>query len=325
MAGVISRKTGVKAALIHNPRGGWNRRRPSRVPVLAREAGIPVWEITTPDELALVLPDIARATPDLLIINGGDGTVDTVVTALRQTSLFAQEPMLALLAGGTTNMIARDVGPAGSPEHAMQRLINALTSGESGERVERPPLIVRSPAGRADRLGFFLGGGALPRLLKKIQDRVKDRGFVGQGTAICALARTALRLLFGDVRQDPVMAPRTLQWAVDEDRTESEPAVLYFITTLDRLVFEINPRRPTPGLRLLVLRHPYRRIMTSITRLLRRKPFDALGDDFIFREGRLMRLCFDDELVLDGEPVPLSGAPREIEIEVGAPFVFWRI
>lgn len=314
----------MKAALIHNPLGGGNRRSGAQVPDLVRAAGLPVWTITHPDELAAVLPDIARAAPDLLIVNGGDGTVDAVVTALRQTTAFAREPMLALLAGGTTNMIARDVGLTGRPDRALRRVLAALVSGQPGEQIRRAPLILRRDSA-PDLLGFFVAGGAMPPLLRRVHQRVHQRGFISRGGEAWALLQTVWRLLFGDVRRDPVLQPRQLRWSVDARAEESSPMVLYFLTTLDRLVLGLNPARPAPGVRMMVLRHPYHRLVRSVARLLRRLPFDTVGGDFIFREGQTLRLHFEGELVLDGEPVPLGGGPVAVGIALGAPLVFWRI
>lgn len=314
----------MKAALIHNPLGGGNRRSGVRVPDMARAAGLPVWTITHPDELAAVLPAIARAAPDLLIVNGGDGTVDAVVTALRQTTAFAREPMLALLAGGTTNMIARDVGLNGRPDRALRRVLTALASGQPGEQIRRAPLILRRESG-ADLLGFFLGGGALPLLLRRVHSRVHHRGFISRGGEALALLQTVWRLLFGDVSRDPVLQPRRLHWTADGQAEENSSMVLYFITTLDRLVLGLNPARSTPGVRMMVLRHPYHRLVRSVVRLLRRLSFDAVGGDFIFREGQTLRLNFEGELVLDGEPVPLAAGPVEVRLTLGTPLVFWRI
>lgn len=314
----------MKAALIHNPLGGGNRRSGAQVPALARAAGLPVWSITHPAELEPVLPEIARADPDLLIVNGGDGTVDAVVTALRHATCFTREPMLALLAGGTTNMIARDVGLTGRPDRALRRVLTALAAGQPGEQIRRAPLVLRRASG-ADLFGFFLGGGALPLLLRKVHSRVHHRGFISRGGEAVALLQTVWRLLLGDVRRDPVLQPRRLHWTADARAEEQSAMVLYFITTLDRLVLGLNPARPAPGVRMMVLRHPYHRLVRSVARLLRGRPFADVGGDFIYREGRTLRLNFEGELVLDGEPVPLDAGPIEVGLELGAPLVFWRI
>jgi len=315
----------VKLVLIHNPRSGRNHRRISPLPAWARAAGIPCWEITDSQELADAWPAIARERPDLLIVNGGDGTVDAVVTALRRAAPLTHEPMLALLPGGTTNMIARDVGLSGPPERAWRQILAALAAGAAGERISRPPLTVRTDPGAPEQWGFFLGGGALPGLLGRMQKKGRARGFIGRGREIFALVRTTGRLYFGGSRRDPELAPRCLRWTSGQKPEEEAPVILYFVTTLNQLVLGINPARPDPGLRLLALRHPYRHIVGSVARLLRGKSFDALGDDFIFREGRSLTLRCEDETVLDGEPVPAGTHPATLKLELGRPVTFWRI
>ncbi|NCP03944.1 MAG: diacylglycerol kinase, partial [Deltaproteobacteria bacterium] len=67
-------------------------------------------EAVTPHDLAQALVDFAEQGIDLLIINGGDGTVQAVLTLLYTRKIFDQPPLLALLRAGTTSMLARDVG-----------------------------------------------------------------------------------------------------------------------------------------------------------------------------------------------------------------------
>ncbi|MDD3179345.1 MAG: acylglycerol kinase family protein [Opitutaceae bacterium] len=315
----------MKLALIHNPQGGYNRRHGPVVPALARQAGIPCWELIRPGDAAAAMPAIAQSRPDLLIVNGGDSTVDSVIASLRQAANFETEPMLALLPGGTTNMIARDVGLDGPPERALRRLLSAIAAGTPGMRVDRAPLMVRRADGSADLHGFFLGGGALPCMLRKVQQGLHARGFVGRGGETMALLQATGRMLFGDIRRDPLLAPRLLGWTADRAAKESEPVVLYFVTTLDRLVLGINSSRPAPSLRFLALRHPYRNIMGSVASLLRRKPFAALGRNFVFRESRSLTLNLEGEAVLDGEMVPLASGPVTLGLELAKPFTFWRI
>lgn len=320
----------MKLALIHHPHSGYNRRYPRRVLAAAEQAGIPCWQVTSREEIESALREIGAQNVEALIVNGGDGTVDNVVTCLRHGRHFADEPMLALLAGGTTNMIARDVGSRGRPEQALLRLAAAAKAGGTGERLQRVPLAILGTTAAVAPLGFFLAGGALPGLLRKVKEGLHARGFVGWGGEAMALLQAGARLMAGDLRRDPLMAPRPLSWTMSAASTkppilEQDETVLYFITTLDRLVLGINTRRVTPNLRFVALRFPYTWIALSLRQLLRGWSVDRLGRNFVFREGQRIALQFEGDLVLDGEPVLIGPGPVSIEVEAGTPLTFWRI
>ena len=69
--------------------------------------------VQTPRDIYEALFDFASHKVDLLVISGGDGTVQAVLTVLYNHQPFAKQPQLIVLAAGTTNMIAGDVGVSG--------------------------------------------------------------------------------------------------------------------------------------------------------------------------------------------------------------------
>lgn len=318
----------MKLALIHNPSSGYNRRHPLRVPSVAAEAGIPCWTAGRADEFVPAMQAIAKTAPDVLIVNGGDGTVDAVVTCMRRTVRFATEPVLVILPGGSTNMIARDVGFARSPERALRRLARAAQAGKRDTLLQRVPLAVMSEAQAAGPLGFFFAAGALPALLQPSQEKARVRGAVGKGSAVLALARTVGRLFTGNLRSDAVIRPRWVSWSVDAPSgaaIERAELVLYFVTTLDRLVVGIRPGQPRPGLRLVGLRFPYRNIIVSVAGLVTGRAFHRLHPDFLFRSGQRLQLTFEGDAVLDGEALPLPAGTKTIELASEPPVTFWRL
>ena len=71
-------------------------------------------------EHAGVMPDalaeLARQEVDLLVINGGDGTLQYVLTEILGNSAFGDRvPMIAPLRAGRTNMSALDLGARKNP------------------------------------------------------------------------------------------------------------------------------------------------------------------------------------------------------------------
>lgn len=331
----------MKLALIHNPRGGHNRRHAPAVKALAANAGIPCWEVTNYAEIVQAMREIGALGPDMLIVNGGDGTVAVVVSCLRQPGAFLQEPRLALLRGGTTNLIARNVGLRDWPERALRQLITAIAIGQEGELLQRAPFAVHGTSASVPPMGFLFAGGALPAIFHRARHDYGTRGAGERRGEFRTLFQTAVHLLSGNLRTDARMAPRFLEWTMHSPHQTNGPAgspsaqpgatrereetVFYLISSLDRLVLGLNSARPAPSLRFLALRFPYRGILASLARLLGRRPWDRLDKNFIFREGTTLALEFTGEAQLDGEALPITTQPAKLELTLAAPLTFWRI
>jgi len=311
------------------------------VKALAVNADIPCWEVTNYVEIAQAMREIGALGPDMLIVNGGDGTVALVISCLRQSGAFLKEPLLALLRGGTTNLIARNVGLRDWPERALRQLITAIATGESGELLQRAPFAVHGTSAPILPMGFLFAGGALPAIFNRARHDFGTRGAGERRGEFRTLFQTVVHLLSGNLRTDALMAPRVLEWTMRSTNLtngaadppsaqpgairEREETVFYLISSLDRLVLGLNSARPTPSLRFLALRFPYRGILASLARLLGRRPWDRLDKNFIFREGTTLALEFNGAAQLDGEILPIATRPAKLELTLGAPLTFWRI
>ena len=67
----------------------------------------------------------------MLVINGGDGTVQAALTELYNGGHFGDSPPpVAVLPSGKTNLIALDLGARGDPIATLERLIE-IAAGRS--------------------------------------------------------------------------------------------------------------------------------------------------------------------------------------------------
>jgi YegS/Rv2252/BmrU family lipid kinase len=116
---------------------------------------------------------------DLVVVHGGDGTVNEVANGLARTDV----PM-GIIPGGGTNVLARSLGIPRDPIDATARLLAAL---------RRPPGKV--PLGRAgDRyFTFTCGMGLDGAIVREVEHRQGRKRAVGQGYYVWS----GLRLFFG--------------------------------------------------------------------------------------------------------------------------------
>jgi diacylglycerol kinase (ATP) len=113
-------------------------------------------------DIAPALRELADLEIKVLAINGGDGTVSAILGELLESNCFTQNPLIALLPGGTANMNAGDIGVRGSLKKAVTRFLYWCASDQSatGKISQRTLMRVVTSNTQPVRYGMFLGGGA---------------------------------------------------------------------------------------------------------------------------------------------------------------------
>ena len=149
-------------------------------------------------ELAGPLDTDALARADLVAINGGDGTTQRVLTELMEGPMARALPPIAILAGGTTNMTANDIGLRGDPVRALKRLVAAARAGTLERRThDRPILRVAGGVGIGPQRGLFFGAAGIVDAIRHCKAAVHSRGLKGEwasfATLVSLLARAATR------------------------------------------------------------------------------------------------------------------------------------
>jgi len=146
--------------IVSNPRAHRNRQHPAAADRLARllgDAGL-LRQAETPEELDQALSDLRRAGVDLLAVNGGDGTLHRVVTALERAWGGEPWPRLLPLRGGAMNTVATSHRHGLAPEAALEKVLARRAAGLPLPTVERDLLRVSAGA-EEGRLGFLFGTG----------------------------------------------------------------------------------------------------------------------------------------------------------------------
>ena len=114
----------VTVALLSNPSSTGNRDMLPRIrSFCAGRADIFHYEVERAGQIGEALKTIARVQPKVIVVNGGDGTVQTVLTELYLGHYFegAARPPVAVLPNGKTNLIALDLG-ASTSDVALARI-----------------------------------------------------------------------------------------------------------------------------------------------------------------------------------------------------------
>ncbi|MFZ5705606.1 MAG: diacylglycerol/lipid kinase family protein [Pseudomonadota bacterium] len=166
-------------ALLSNPRSTGNLSMLPRMrSFCASQSDIFHYEVESVDQIGEALRTIARVSPKVLVVNGGDGTVQAALTELYLGGHFdGSPPPVAVLPNGKTNLIALDLGAVGDPIAALRRVMEIARTGIEEHVVVRE-LIALSDGSDGSRpvLGMFLGGAGLADTILYCRNKIYPLG-----------------------------------------------------------------------------------------------------------------------------------------------------
>jgi len=233
----------VRIGLLNNLRAGRNDARVRQLlDFLSRHPAVAHVETACAEVVPDALDELAREDVELLVVNGGDGTLQHVLTAILGDGAFdGRRPLVAPLRGGRTNMTALDIGASRDPVRGMARVIDAARDGSIEKRVvERSVLRVAYGRQRGVAYGMFFGAGTIHRaieLVHRVFPPGRAQGVFGATlTTAALLARAALGRA-----TDGVLEPDKLQVSLDGEMVRGGEFALAIATTLGRLFAGLRP------------------------------------------------------------------------------------
>lgn len=148
-------------AVFVNPRSRSNRRDPGLAARLGRavDGAGRIIATRTLEELDQAARLLAEAPPQVIAVHGGDGTLHVALTALLRAFGDRPLPPLALLGGGTMNVVASSLQIRARAIPFLRQLSATLRAGRAPVTIPRRCLQV------GDRFGFVFGNGVLANFL----------------------------------------------------------------------------------------------------------------------------------------------------------------
>lgn len=317
-------------ALLSNPRSTGNQSLLPRVrSYCAAHDDIFHYEVEHADQIGAALKTIARVKPKVLVINGGDGTVQAALTELHHGGHFGNDPPpVAVLPNGKTNLIAHDLGAEGDPIAALERVLELARTDISTNIVQRE-LILLSDGDPTRRpvLGMFLGGAFLADTM--LYCRHKLYPFLPTGIAhVLALVIGLLSILLSRWVRFLPLRPRPLKVSVRRQGVLQGAFAFLMVTTLQRLLFSGN--MPAAGQRagsmqLLVIERSFPALINALVASIRgRLGRQRLAGVHLQRGDEIEIEGDHSNVILDGELFE-ANCGRPIVLRPTAPVPFLRL
>ena len=298
----------ASVALLSNPRSTGNRALLPRVrEFCAAHPDIFHYEVEDVDQIGEAIRTIAMVSPRIVVINGGDGTVQAALTELYSGGHFGgSPPPVAVLPNGKTNLIALDLGAQGDPIKALQRVIELVESGRLEDHVIQRQLISLDSGGEARPvLGMFLGGAYLADVMLYCRNRIYPLGLPNGVSHFLAAVLGLFAMMFGLGGGRLPPKPEAMTVSLIRQGEFKGKFSLLIVTTLEKLLLSIrtNDSAGESGqMKLLAVERGF----GALARMLGATWRGTLGqnqlDGVHFQQGDVIRIEGDrSNVILDGE------------------------
>ena len=321
----------TRVALLSNPRSTGNRSLLPRVrSFCAEHKDIFHYEVEHVEQIGQALKTIARVKPKVLVINGGDGTVQAALTELYQGGHFGDAPPpVAVLPNGKTNLIALDLGAVGDPIVALERVLELARTDMAPHIVARELIqLSDGKAGGRPVLGMFLGGAGLADVMLYCRHKIYPLGLPNGISHVLTAIAAIFSILFGiraaflPPRPSPVKVTMLRQGQLQGS------FALLMVTTLEKLLLGSQlpgSAKQTGAMKMMIIERTPRAMWHALVDTIR-GTLGANRDNGVHLErGDEIRIEGDhSSVILDGELFE-ANVGHPIVLRTTAPVPFLRL
>jgi len=274
---------------IVNPLSERVKRKGSSLEPLANKLGYICVRLDSFDQLSAAVNRAAKKGVDHVIIEGGDGTVQGVISAfLSQAEKFEPFPSFSIVPGGMTNQVAKNIGLKSAKPKNVESALNVAL-----QKIRLPLLNVTDSDG-STHSGFLLSTGAIPQITRYTKNELHKKGIGGSAAVIGGI----LEGIWGNDTHLMRCTPIELAGLFAGSHLGS------VVTTLPSLMLGLDPFWGTEDapIRLTWADAKYRRLGRNIMGLWAgRKSKDRSADGLFSKHVDDLSYVYAGDIVLDGE------------------------
>lgn len=284
------------------------------------------YEVENAGQIAEALVAIARVKPKVLIVNGGDGTVQATLTELYHGGQFGREPPpVAVIPNGKTNLIALDLGADGDPLGALKTILEIAQHDMTPFIVERELIaLTEGDHGNRPILGMFLGGAGLADTILYCRHTIYPLGLPNGLSHVLAGLALMFSLVFGLRNRFLPPPPMPVRVSLIREGEPSKRFAFLIVTTLEKLLLTGRAARGGHvGLKLMAVEQSTKALLKAVWAGLT----GTLGSKTLagvhVEHGDVIRIESDQSsVILDGETFnAVKGRPIVLRATSPVPFL----
>ena len=256
---------------------------------LAAETDTDCFRLDPFDALPSAVTKAAADGVDHVVIEGGDGTVQGVISAfLYQADKFETFPSFSIVPGGMTNQVAKNIGL----KSAGARSVKSALDGPM-DAVDMPLLNVIDSEGPS-YAGFLFSTGAIPQITRYTTGELHRKGIGGSAAVLGGI----LKGVRGD--DDALMQITPVRM----DDLYDGPHLGTVVTTLPSLIMGLDPfwGEGKEPLRVTWVDESYKGLAKNILQIwMGLKSKDRSPDGLYSKRVDEISYHYEGDIVLDGE------------------------
>ena len=229
----------IKTGLLCNPLSGRIKKDKNILDRLRSTVPHAIYrEASTPDDIAISLDAFMDESIELLIVAGGDGTVQAILSYLFSNRNIKNKPVMTILPGGTTNMTASDLGIRGGLNHNLSLLTEHFDKIDLSN-IRKQWVLCIEQDNKPAIYGMFFGVGMIANGVKYFHDHIRKTGITGEIASAIVVVRFLGGLLLS--HQTRVSNSISLAGVIDDNPREKGIYTMGFASTLERLLLGMRP------------------------------------------------------------------------------------
>lgn len=318
-----------RIALLSNPKSTGNLAQLPRIRAFCAEhPDIFHYEVERAGQIGEAMRTIARISPAVLAINGGDGTVQAALTELHNGGHFLEGmPPVAVLPSGKTNLIALDLGVQGDPVEALEKLLDIARADLAPHLVARELISLSGgESGIKPVIGMFLGGAGLADVMLYCRERIYPLGLPNNVSHFITAIAVVLRQVFGLRASFLPPEPAPLSVSVRREGAITARFAFLFVTTLEKLLLsgEVRSHGNGPLKFVAVEQKPVSMLRAFFASLMGRLGRTKLVGVHVEEADEISIEGESSHVILDGETFR-AGVGKPILLKPAQPLSFVRI
>ena len=155
------------------------------LPKIAQQHNAVLKDVGDFSDVDKLVQEALQTKAEHIVLEGGDGTVQGILTEFLRHEKVRNLPLFTLVPGGNTNQVARNVGLSTATPQAVAKAL-----GKNQTLTHAPLLRIKDKAQRK-YYGFLFSSGALPQVTDYTKDKLHDRGIGGSMAVIGGILKGA--------------------------------------------------------------------------------------------------------------------------------------
>jgi hypothetical protein len=294
-----------QVALLSNPKSSRNRGQIGKIrSLLETESNVSHYELENIGDIPDVLRQFNNTTPSILVISGGDGTIQATLTSIINDKPFDKCPSIAVLPTGRTNMIANDLGAKGKPVKVLKKLIKIGQTQNFDNYIQIKHVIELDLGdGNPPRVGMFFGGAGVVNGINYCRNIIHPMHLPNFVTHFLTFGALILSALSGAKKETSALFSNPACIHLKGGETLKGRYLLILITTLDKLLLGARPygMDGEGGLRFSTIDHSSKALWGAIKGVVTKKFGQTTIEGINVRRVNEIRITSKDPITLDGE------------------------